>query len=26
VVGAPGVEPGMFATRDRGYSPVVHTP
>lgn len=26
VVGVRGVEPGMFATRGRIYSPAVHTP
>jgi len=26
VVGVPGVEPGMFTTRGRIYSPAVHTP
>ncbi len=26
VVGVPGVEPGMFTTWGRGYSPAVHTP
>lgn len=26
VVGVPGIEPGMFATWGRIYSPAVHTP